>query len=431
MINKIIKYSHIKRTLSLSVLLFFLAWNFMSCSQNSSPTKPAENVWLPVIEEVNGTLVETNGIPILRVWGTNYEQGYANGYLIAPDIIDYLQNSLIGGLYGYDAASYENILASSLDRMIIDQEYREEIQGMFDGIQDRADGSLVVPLLGRKLHIDDILAMNCGLDFRSMGCSSFAAWGLMTPDSSTITGRNDDWTPISTLSLIHQLIVVHSYPAGSERLGFVTINTPGDIGCPTGMNAEGVTINRNAGNSESPFTHTNYYPRYLTYRTAIESAHAVTAVQDVNKVLRERQTNGSIILMISFPYTGNNKCSVVFEYDGNLAQDNGVTVREPEASKSYQIATNHYRERQQAIDCWRYTLLSEKLNEIVMSGGTTHLTTEKAWVLLEMVAVSGSLLLDSAVFEPNKKLMHVAFSENGQPAPLCLVATLNVSEMIE
>jgi len=403
---------------------------FVGCGKKSSPTEPTGNEWLSVSEEVNGTLTEMNGIPVLRVWGTNYEQGYANGYLTAPDIIDYLQNSLVGGLYGYNASTYENILAS-LNRMIIDQRYREEMQGMFDGIQARSDDPVIIPLLERELRLNDILTMNCALDFRPIMCSSFAAWGEMTSDGGTITGRNDDWPPISTLSSIKQLIVIHSFPSGSERLGFVSINTPGDIGCPTGMNAEGVTINRNAGNGSPSSAASSYYPRYLTYRTAIESAHAGTVVRDVKNVLEGRQTDGTIILMMSFPFTGNNKGSVVFEYDGNLSITNGVTVREPGASNSFQITTNHYRERRQPVDCERYTLLIGELNEIAVSGGTMHFTTEKAWNLLESVCAGGGLTLDSTVFEPNKKLMHVAFAENGVSAPSCRVVTLNVAELIE
>jgi len=148
-------------------------------------------------------------------------------------------------------------------------------------------------------------------------------------------------------------------------------------------------------------------------------------------VLEGRQTDGTIILMMSFPFTGNNKGSVVFEYDGNLSITNGVTVREPGASNFFQIATNHYRERRQPVDCERYTLLIGELNEIAVSGGTMHFTTEKAWNLLESVCAGGGLTLDSTVFEPNKKLMHVAFAENGVSAPSCRVVTLNVAELIE
>ena len=64
------------------ILLFSVL--LVGCGKKSSLTIPSENEWLSVTEEVNGTLTEMNGIPVLMVRGTNYEQGYANGYLTAP-----------------------------------------------------------------------------------------------------------------------------------------------------------------------------------------------------------------------------------------------------------------------------------------------------------------------------------------------------------
>lgn len=42
----------------------------------------------------------------------------------------------------------------------------------------------------------DLAALNYGADFAPTECSSFAGWGSMTTDSSTIAGRNFDWTEI-------------------------------------------------------------------------------------------------------------------------------------------------------------------------------------------------------------------------------------------
>ena len=77
-------------------------------------------------------------------------------------------------------------------------------------------------------------------------------------------------------------------------------------------------------------------------------------------------------------------------------------------------------------------MLNQRLEEIGTSGEQNHLTIAIAWDLLRSVPVGEPNIVNPAVvFDPNKMLMHVAFSENGQHSPFCRVVTLNVKEMIE
>jgi len=211
-------------------------------------------------------------------------------------------------------------------------------------------------------------------------------------------------------------------------LGFVTINWPGIIGCFTAMNADGVTFNINDTNGFPPVQTSGFLPRILIYREAIESARAVSALADVENVLKARVTSTPQNLMVTMPYSGNNDASVVFEYDGYYLLDGGVTVREPNIGKDYQVCTNHCRERKQPISCERYLLLSTQLEAITASAGTTHLTLENAWELLDAVVVNNPTH-HRVIFEPNKKLMHVALSVIS-PAPQRNTITLNVSELL-
>ena len=119
---------------------------------------------------------------------------------------------------------------------------------------------------------------------------------------------------------------------------------------------------------------------------------------------------------------------MVFEYDGNLSVESGVTVREPEASKPYQICTNHCRERKDPIACWRYDLLRAQLDSIAVSGGVKSLTQEKVWELLDAVAINNPTH-HRVIFEPNQTLMHVALSVD-EPAPSYYAITLNVAELL-
>ncbi|MFC1724253.1 C45 family autoproteolytic acyltransferase/hydrolase [candidate division KSB1 bacterium] len=407
--------------------------SMFNCSKDSSTTVPNENWqnnWLPLTEEVNGSLQIIEGINVLRLWGTDYEQGYAYGYILSEEIIGFIDFVIKSGIFSFDGSSFAGIVPPGIERLNIEQRFLDEMQGIFDGIQARADGEIRVPSTGRSLHLRDIIAVNVGLDIRSMQCSSFSAWGDMTADGGTITGRNDDWPLLNYLNEVQMLVVVRVPPAGSDRLSFATINCPGSIGCPTGMNEEGVTLNRNAGNGSTNSASSGIYPRYFTYRTALENAHASTAVQDVENVLRSRQTNGTIILMITYPYMGSGSGSAVFEYDSDISRNDGVTIRQPESSLPYQIATNHYRERILPVSCGRYTTINTGLQDI-MNSGSNYFTDQTAWSMLGEVAVGGGQTLDSTVFEPNKMLIHVAFRNGGTSAPGCRKVTLNVSELIQ
>ena len=60
--------------------------------------------------QVKGELTSIEGKPVLRVWGTHYEMGYAHGYLLAPEIVAMLEDYMLGRLLedGFRYASDNN-----------------------------------------------------------------------------------------------------------------------------------------------------------------------------------------------------------------------------------------------------------------------------------------------------------------------------------
>jgi hypothetical protein len=152
-----------------------------------------------------------------------------------------------------------------------------------------------------------------------------------------------------------------------------------------------------------------YYPRLLVYREALETVDTTEPLNDILNVLENRLTRTPQNLMFTFPYDGQNPGSIVFEYDGNITIDNGVTVRAASTEDLYQICTNHCRLRKDPIDCWRYNLINDELINIHQSNGTEYLTKEKSWEILDAVALN-NITHHRVLFEPNKKRMHVALS---------------------
>jgi len=378
--------------------------------------------------KVNGTLTEIDGFRVLRVWGTPDERGFAHGYLLGEEMPRFLDGFLATGTI-LDAEGYKNHVLPRLDLIKIQPEHEAELRAMLAGIEARAGGPVNVPVLGRPIEYDDLRAANCMGDMLRTGCSSFAAWGPMTKDGHTVGGHNMDWPTCPALEG-SQLVIVHVPPPDSETLGWVGIFWPGLIGCTTGMNAEGVSVAMHDSNSPAPSGSGDFTSSTLLYREAIESAHAKTAIKDISQVLANRRTLPGYNMMVTRPYIGNGPGAVVFEHDGDRANGNGSTLREPDGPDTFLACTNHSRKRYEPRPGVRYPRLASGLDRIAGSGGRHQLDVNRAWKMLQGVPIEGIISHHSAVFEPNKKLMHVAMAEGGKHAPQCKKVTLDVSALL-
>ncbi len=100
----------------------------------------------PTQPKVNGTLSEIDGVPILRVWGTAEEQGFAQGFLLGPDIVRFLDGFLSSGTI-LDVEGYRNRILPRLGLMKIQPPYEAELRAMLRGIEARTGGPAIVSAL--------------------------------------------------------------------------------------------------------------------------------------------------------------------------------------------------------------------------------------------------------------------------------------------
>jgi len=77
----------IKKNLWILLLGALILLFIYTCTSCKNENNNLENNWLPITENVNGELLEAEGYRVLKLWSTVYEQGYAHGYLIAPEIV--------------------------------------------------------------------------------------------------------------------------------------------------------------------------------------------------------------------------------------------------------------------------------------------------------------------------------------------------------
>ena len=212
-----------RRLVSLCVWLLAAA---TACAATTEPTARPQ---------INGQVENVRGVPVLRVWGSPTQQGYAHGYLLAEPI-----TQLFGCLVGPDGLldspeRYAAVLEIARTRMRFAERYEQELAGVLRGMRDRlgADRLRLEPL-GRPLDGDDLKALQCVADWLPMMCSSFSAWGPTTQDGGVITGRNLDYRSIASLEgKVPALIIVY-LPEANGRCRWVNVGMPFPAGNASG-----------------------------------------------------------------------------------------------------------------------------------------------------------------------------------------------------
>lgn len=376
------------------------------------------------------------GLRVLHLAGTPHERGLAHGLRYGNEIIKLLDafvkaERLSGGPNGYQ----QSVARISL-LMTFEQPYREEIQGIYDGIRESSGGKLEIKSLGRDVMPEDIIAINCIADSAGFGCSSFAAWGPMTTSGDTVVARNLDWHYIPEMAA-SQILVVQAPDKENGSAGWVGVTWPGAIGCYTGMNEHGVTVSMHDVYAGPPDQRIGFTPRSLILREAIEKARPATAERDILKVLKSRSVAVGNNVPVGLPYVegADSPPFMVFEYDGRRGIEGGVVVNRTEApnggspvmskelgadNRFFDVCTNHYRKRLPAERCSRFQKLNDSLSDRSRAG--KPINAVEAGRILGLASVAppanqgGLLTYHSVVFEPNRRTMRVAICRDQKPA---------------
>jgi len=416
----------------------------------------------PPARPVHGEVTNVDGVTVLRVWGDARERGYAQGWLMAEQIVKLTDAFIrtygpLGGADGFDRAA-----AMCRGMMEVEPAYEAEMRGLIAGVEARLGDKAVIPVLKRKATYADVLTLNAFADLGRLGCSSFAAWGKATTDGSTISGRNLDWFGDAAEALAGEEIVVAQLPGtrtttngkiaaaaeaaepGAGPQGWVSVTWPGLTICLTGMNADGVTLAMHDSGGRGKWLRARSTPRGFVLREAIEFTRASSLVDDIGGILRKRHTVVGNNFPASWPSTRGGLASFVFEYDGDQTRSAGVTVRGGDgagpdaapdpggdrAAPAYQVCTNHYRTRSAASTCDRYDTLQARLDNAQRNGDKVDVAA--AWKMLDDTAVFGRIkTYHSVVFEPNQRRMHVAFSDGKVAAPKLSRHTLDVAALLK
>ncbi|MCL4234694.1 MAG: hypothetical protein KJ042_09255 [Deltaproteobacteria bacterium] len=304
---------------------------------------------------VNGSLRSTDkGQRVLHVWGTDYEMGYAHGFLLGQEVVDVM------GVYGlpgpmYTVQEFNDERDFIFDTFDIDPELEDEAQGLYDGLVD-AGADLHVPSLGRDLNADDIVAFTALRELAGLQCATWAAWGDATVADAEIDGQmvvahNSDFTLVGDETTLHYAgthgLVIAYEPSDPDRQRYVSIVFPGFLGVMAGLNESGVGMFVNRGSIVIPRANMNLDPGVVLgiYQTRKALAardgndDGVNDIVDIHDHFAGVREYAPAIIQAFGPAARTNPPSAVLEIN-NLVRASRLPADDPNFAPNMQLSLN-------------------------------------------------------------------------------------------
>jgi uncharacterized protein (DUF2141 family) len=306
----------------------------------------------------HGALRWIQGLPLLQLWGTAKERGYAHGYLVGKQIIDFFEFYVVEDSW-HSAKRYQDIFVPFLeDRLNCPLEFLQECDAVIKGMKDSGI-DMIVKSLGREFSRTDLLAVNAYIERRAAfpvsppsSCTQFAFWGSLTQDGpqegGLIAARNmDGECDVRKVTVSHFLLFAVD-PAEPGHKRWFSAMWPGFVGTISGINEEGLYSMENAGGTRPGPVAGNIVPcswvqRYILEREGKEA----TPEKILNRMEQFKCDGGGVtapgsIILWAVPF--HNQEVPAFVYEGDRF---GGTVRKPAQVRPIHpnniMASNHHK----------------------------------------------------------------------------------------
>jgi len=237
-----------------------------------------------------------NGWTFVHLEGTPSEIGFQHGYLLAPEILNMQKVIALEATHDYKKAwSFFHDAAQNMMWPHIEQEYREEMEGIAEGLKAR----------GVKLDLWDVVAINGTEEWgyyvaqydqehrtktpaalaAPEHCSAFVATGSYTKDGKVVMAHND-WT--SYLDGERWTIIFDIAPEKGNRI--LMDGGPGFIhsGDDFGINSAGVLITETTISDFWGYD-SNGIPEFVRARKAMQYSNSI---DDFARIMKEGNNGG-------------------------------------------------------------------------------------------------------------------------------------------
>ncbi len=357
--------------------------------------KSAEEIISGVIKEVlytgardgKATLKVVNDVPVMHLYGSDKEMGKQYGTLLKRLL------ALLGGtvqkLIELDEGKARQ-MAYAVERSIPKQ-YVAEMKSIARTTGISYTTILIVNALGE------------------LKCSTIAAWGSRTKDGKLILGRNLGQTVMPGLADKIGMVAVYHPEKGYS---YATVGVVGILGAYSGMNEKGLSLaNTTSVNAKDEQAFQGIPPGYL-YRLLLETCTTVEEAKKKLENLEDKPLRASTLTI----------CDAAGKAVVAEIGPGGVAFREPEGEIIY--ASNHFvtdKMKKADVPCWRY----DKFKEVEKK--SEKLDVESMKKILASV-FQKQATLQSIVFEPAARRLHVAFHKFGD-TPTDKYSTLGIGDL--
>ena len=230
-----------------------------------------------------GWLEEHNGIKILHLYGSYYDMGYQQGFLLASEIGE----SMRAQLHSFESKGYSyDKLLEIWDTMepFLPDEYKEEMRGMADGSGIPFDDISVLTTIPAVFNV-----------LVEDGCCEISLWGDATSDGSLYHVRSLDWSldvsdPVTGTPLYENIVLIVRTPS----IGYASLvpDFAGSIGCWNGINEKGIVVGENTCITND----TTFYGVCPWIRMRMVLDHASTSAEALQILVSNRTCGTNFIL---------------------------------------------------------------------------------------------------------------------------------------
>lgn len=371
--------------------------------------------------QVNGHVQIIDGKPILTVWGTHAERGYAAGYLMGNEGKEMFDDYIVGYCCSGYSFVYAYMRSHYVNNYAVDAKYQEEAEAVLQGMSD-AGVSLYNSTLMRDIDATDMLVANAIVDLstlsvaRPFACSSMSSWGSSTASDPFLSGdlvvtRLLDWSKHPTLT--DNVLLTVNFPSEPDEQPWISMGYAGLFGALSAISESGVSACLNMGNNDSSAGGAPYHPILLSVRNGIEASDydgdGRHTPNDVVAAIEDRARNIDTIVHVTQD-DGAGSRPIIIE-SNNAA---GLAVRDQTDNTAVPgdnlVATNHFRALYPPVYCSRYTGICDSLSV------STNISCERSWTVMAGAAGSFASNIQCIQYVESEGMLLWSTDTHEQPA---------------